>query len=340
MFKPLRLATMLALLLAGAAHAADAPVPVTLDNFVRAESDRYFALTAQRGGFGQFAHWRELMPVDAKTVVRPNRDTLYSTAVFDLDAGPVTVVLPEAGKRYRSLAVIDEDHHVLAMHYRAGSYRIAREDVGTRYVLLGVRTLIDPASSEDLQHAHALQDRIIVSQPGGPGQFAVPAWDKASQDRLRAALIVLGTTLRDSRGMFGAPGKVDPLRHLVGSAIAWGGNPEHDAFYQIVTPQRNDGATAYRLDVPAVPVGAFWSISVYDAQGRFQRNELGAYTLNNLTARKGEGGKVSVRFGDCKAGAANCLPIMPGWNYMIRYYLPQPAILDGGWKMPEPQPLS
>jgi hypothetical protein len=45
------------------------------------------------------------LPVE-NTGVRPNRDTLYSFAVFDLDAGPVTITLPDAGKRFMSLMVI------------------------------------------------------------------------------------------------------------------------------------------------------------------------------------------------------------------------------------------
>jgi hypothetical protein len=35
-------------------------VPVTPDNFVRAETDMYFAQFAQRGGFAKFNHARDL----------------------------------------------------------------------------------------------------------------------------------------------------------------------------------------------------------------------------------------------------------------------------------------
>ena len=42
--------------------------------------------------------------------------------------------------------------------------------------------------------------------------------------------------------MFGAKGEVDPVRHLIGSASAWGGNPEKDALYLNVTPSKNDKA--------------------------------------------------------------------------------------------------
>ncbi len=116
-------------------------VPVTPDNFIRAESDRYFGKMVKDGSFGKFTHNRELTPIDKQLVVRSNRDTLNSTAVFDLDAGPVTITLPNAGKDFMSMQVIDEDMYTPQVIYNAGSYTFTREQVGTRYVLLGVRIL-------------------------------------------------------------------------------------------------------------------------------------------------------------------------------------------------------
>ncbi|MGJ7515071.1 DUF1254 domain-containing protein [Pseudomonas baetica] len=316
------------------------PVVVNVDNFVRAETDRYFTLTVKRAGLGNFFHWRELIPAGAQTVVRPNRDTLYSSVVFDLDAGPVNVSLPNAGDRFMSLALINEDHNVIDVRYAPGTYTVSKAQVGTRYVMLGVRILVDPADPQDLDKVHGIQDAISAVQANGPGSFDVPDWDEASRARMRSALSVLGQSLSDSRDMFGKAADVNPVRHLIGSATAWGGNPQKDAFYQIVTPERNDGQTTYRLEVGQVPVRAFWSISVYDAEGHVRPNPLGAYAINNLTAKKGEGGQVSVQFGDCSASTVNCLPIMPGWNYMVRFYLPQPSILDGTWKLPEARPAS
>src|SRR3954469_473040 len=87
-------------------------VPVTADNFTRAESDSYFAnIVKQSGGLGRFFHRRKVEPVDNQIVIRANRDTLYSAAVFDLDPGPVTISLPDAGKRFMSLIVIEEDQY-------------------------------------------------------------------------------------------------------------------------------------------------------------------------------------------------------------------------------------
>ena len=58
-----------------------------------------FAGAVTLGGFGKIYHFRELTPLDKQVVVRQNRDTLYSSAVFDLDAGPVTITLPDPGQR-------------------------------------------------------------------------------------------------------------------------------------------------------------------------------------------------------------------------------------------------
>jgi hypothetical protein len=65
-------------------------LPVTADNYNRAQTDVYFGQTVQAGALGKFRHGRELAPIVNRGIVRPNRDTLYSFAVFDFDAGPVT----------------------------------------------------------------------------------------------------------------------------------------------------------------------------------------------------------------------------------------------------------
>jgi hypothetical protein len=205
-------------------------------------------------------------------------------------------------------------------------------------MLVGVRTLVDPNDPKDLAAVHALQDAIKADQPGGPGAFDVPRWDPVGQKKTREALLTLASLLPDTRGMFGPRGKVDEVRHLIGAASAWGGNPEKDALYLSVTPEKNDGTTVYKFDVKDVPVDGFWSISVYNAKGYFEPNSRKVYTLNNITAAKSADGSVAVQFGGCDGKISNCLPIMPGWNYFVRLYRPRQQILDGAWKFPEAEP--
>lgn len=315
---------------------AAATQPVSPDTFIRAESDLYFARIAADEGFGRFKHFRELTPLDQQHVVRLNRDTLYSAAVFDLDAAPVTVTLPDAGGRFLSAQVISEDHYVPAVVYRPGPFTLTRDVVGTRFVLVGIRILVDPADPADLATVHALQDAITVNQAHS-GSFEIPAWDPRSQQTVRAALIALNSTLADTRGMFGTPENTDPVRRLIGAAAAWGGNPERDAFYLNVVPRRNDGATAYRLTLADVPVDGFWSVTVYNGDGYLAPNARNAYSVNNITATTSPGGEVEIGFGETTA--ANVLPVTPGWNYLVRLYRPRPEVLSGEWVCPLPQPV-
>ena len=104
------------------------PVPVTAENFPRSESDLYFGGVVKDGGFGRFHHNRELTPLDNQTVIRMNRDTLYSGAVFDLDAGPVTIALPDTGKQFMSMQVIDENHFTYAVYYGNRAVHAYQED--------------------------------------------------------------------------------------------------------------------------------------------------------------------------------------------------------------------
>jgi hypothetical protein len=311
-------------------------VIVTPENFLRAESDLYFTNMALRNdGFGKFFHKREVAPIDHQDVIRENRDTLYSAAVFDLEAGPVAVSLPDSGGRFMSLQVIDEDQYVPGVYYDSQPHRLTRDEIGTRYVLIAVRTLVDPNDPADVQQARALQDAIRADQPGGPGRFETPEWDSESQNEVRSALLALARTMPDTSKGFGARGTVDPVQRLVGGAMGWGANPPKDASYINVTPKQNDGKTVYRLTVKDVPVDAFWSIIVYDEKGYIPANDRNVYSYNSITAAKEPDGSITIQFGGCDGSVANCIPILPGWNYMVRLYRPRAEILDGRWKFPE-----
>ncbi len=325
----------------GAAYAQSAtPQDVTVDNFIRAESDLYFrGLLKESGGTGKFAHRREPARIDNQTVIRLNRDTLYSSALFDLDAGPVTITLPDGGTRFMSMQIINEDHYTPEVVYGKGSYTLTKDKVGTRYVVAAVRTLVDPANPKDVEEVHGLQDAIKVSQSAA-GTFEAPNWDPVSQKKVRDALLVLGSTIPDFKRAFGTKAEVDPIRHLIGAALGWGGNPDKDAIYLNVTPAKNDGTTVYKLDVKDVPVDGFWSVSLYNAEGYYEKNPYEAYSINSITGKKGADGSIAIQFGGCDGKIPNCLPIMKGWNYTVRLYRPRPEIMNGKWNFPEPQPAS
>src|SRR6516225_4989041 len=330
--------------IASSVASAQTPAPqnelVTVENYNRAQTDVNFAGVVKNGAFGKFRHGRELAPPVQQGIVRPNRDTLYSFAIFDLDAGPVTVTLPEGAKRLMGMQVVNQDQYTPATYYGAGTHTLTRAMIGTRYAIVVVRFLVDFSNKEEIQQVHALQDAIKFSQER-PGTFEIPNWDQASLKKVQAALLQLGTTVSDTRRMFGAnENEVDPVRHLIGTALLWGGLPEKDALYLLVTPARNDGVTIHRLTVKDVPVDGFWSITVYNPEGYLEPNQYNAYAVNNITANKGMDGSVAIQFGGCDGEIPNCLPIMKGWNYTVRLFRPRPEILNGTWRFPEAQPVS
>ena len=198
-----------------ATAAAQDLIPVTVDNFVRAESDMYIAgLVKDSGGqLAKFNHRREVADIDHQTVIGLNRDTLYSSAVFDLDAGPVTVTLPDAGDRFRSMQVISEDHYVPAVSYDSGPHTLTREMVGTRYVVVAIRALVDPNDPADVAKVHALQDGITVQQ-ANHGSLEIPRWDPLSHKKVRDALLVLSST---SAGFGGAFVSLGGIALLIGN---------------------------------------------------------------------------------------------------------------------------
>ena len=93
------------------------------------------------------------------------------------------------------------------------------------------------------------------------------------------------------------------------------------------------------LTIKDVPVDAFWSITVYNAEGYLEANDLGVNSYNNLSAQPNPDGSFTIHFGDCDDDRANCIPISPGWTYSIRYYMPRAEIIDGSWSFPAPKPV-
>jgi hypothetical protein len=322
-------------LLVVASVPALAAEPVTIDNFRRAETHHYFQTYVDKGCFGKLCSDRVAPAVDKQSVVRMNRDTPYTAGIFDLTT-PVTIVKPDTGKRFQSMLIINEDQYNPLVAYEAGRYTLTQENVGTRYVAVLFRTFMDPNDPADVKAAHAAQDGIEVIQTS-PGKFEVPDWDQDQRAKLSAGLASLFQFVPDSRAMFGPKEKVNPERHLIGTAAGWGGNPLEDAKYIVGAPKLNDGTTPYVLTVEDVPVDGFWSITVYNDKGFFEAPE-NAISVNNVTGRRNEDGSMTIHFGG-DPNAVNYLRIMPGWNYIVRLYRPRAGILDGTWQFPEPQPV-
>jgi hypothetical protein len=227
--------------------------PVTIDNFARAASgielDKYVTLA---GGINRFYHFREPTPVDNQPTIRMNRDTLYSTAFVDISEG-ATLTLPDVGERYMSAMIVNQDHYINAVFHGGGTYTLDMDTFNTPYVIVYMRTLVDADDPDDVAAVNAIQDRMKV-EAASSKPFILPDYDEDAYEALVERLGALLAFAGEIKGTFGAKEDVDPVRHMIGTAVGWGGLPETEAMYPANVPNLPLGNTRSRCP-PRSPWG-------------------------------------------------------------------------------------
>lgn len=323
---------LLCALLLNSTSYAEQPISVNVLNYVNAKSSVHFDRILSRGAsFNNWLHNRSLVPISNKpqSARRLNRDTLYSYALVNISEG-ASFTLPDSGGRYLSVQVINQDHYTNRIYYEPGEHKLSMAEFDTPYVLLLARFLVNPYDSQDWVKVHKLQDKFTVSSESDE-LYASLNYDPQSLKDVTATLLSLADALPDARYCYGQKSEVDAVRHLLATAYGWGGLPDADAIYQNVQPNLPIGE--YSLNVKDIPVDGFWSISVYNRDGYFEKNQRELYSINNLTAIPDPDGSYTIRFGRDET-QSNYLPITDGWNYVVRMYRPHKEVLDGRWEFP------
>lgn len=309
---------------------------VNVDNFRAAETARMFdGILAMTGGVNQWLHYRAPTPVKAQPVIRMNRDTLYSSSIVDISDG-ATVTLPDAGDRYMTLMVVNEEHYINRVFSEPGTYVLTVEEDGSPFLLLAVRTFVDPSNPDDVAAVNALQDALRV-ETNSATPYTHPDYDEASLNATRDALLLLGKGIPNTDHTFGKKSDVDATRHLVGTAIGWGGLPESEAYYYIESEPQPAGR--YTLTFKDVPVDAFWSVTIYNRDGYLEPNPFDSHNKNSVTSATDPNGIVTLNLSPDDEGLTNHLYVMDGWNYALRLYKPHQSVIDKTWRPPTPQPV-
>jgi hypothetical protein len=309
----------------------DTKTKVNVDNYVRAETAAQFdRFIAGAGGINTWDQDRQPIPIDKQNVIRMNRDTLYSFAVVDISGG-ATLTLPDAGDRYMTVMVVNEDEFINKVFHQSGTFELTTDEFGSSHVLLAGRTLADPTDAADIKKVNDLQDQMTIDAKSSK-PYTHPDYDQASYKSTYTAFLALSKGVTDTFHMFGKSTEVTETRHMIGAAFGWGGLPVYEAFYVTKTEPRPAGS--YQLTVKDVPVDGFWSISIYNKDGYFEENKYDSYSLDSLTAKAGDDGSFTVNFAESPDGLENCLHVMDGWNYVVRLYEPRKDILDGTWTFP------
>jgi hypothetical protein len=321
-------------LVPAAAAPAPGPVPVTPETYIRAETDRTFDNFAKlAGGVNRFYHFRAPTPLDRQTVVRMNKDTLYSGAIVDTEGGAtVTLPEPDAG-RYMSILVIDNDHYAPNVFYEPGTHTLPTD---TRYVMLIVRTqLLRPDDPADAARVNALQDRVTLSTTRAD-PFPPVKWEPTSLKALTERYERESARFPSWKGVMGPRGTVDESTRHVAAAAAWGLFPEQHATY-LNYSGGHDPAVCHRATYAVPENRAFWSITVYGPDGYMKHaNSI----LNKANTKPNPDATFTARFGSVQAcgDAPNRLDVAEGWNFLMRVYRPGQTVLDGSYRLPKVTP--
>jgi len=321
---------------------------VTLEKFDRAEVDRHMKGFVSTGAAGKFVHSRNpmvIIPGKPQDIVRQNRDTLYSMAVLDLRECGANITFPESDGRYASLNRISEQHDTYPSIYEPGKYVITRENSGGfDYHVVNLRILVNPNDPKDVQAVNSYQDKFLVEQNCDGGHPDIPEWDPVSLDKIRNAFETLFSTTEDQNAgrMFGMVKDLDPMRHMMGVAVGWGGLRPTDTIYQsyFPAPEFADGATPMTITLPAdkqyFKEPGFWSVTMYDKTGMMYENPA---NINVVTAVKNKDGSYDINLGGCSDDVRiNCLPLTDSWNFVARMYRPAPGIVKNEYAFPPPVP--
>jgi hypothetical protein len=307
-------------------------VTVTALNYVTAKTasqfDKYLASAG--GQVNTLNHHRALVDVNAKSSKRLNRDTLYSVAIVDISQGAI-LVMPDPGDRYVSVQVVNELGYTNKVFYGQGRFSLTMDEFDTPFVWLLVRTLVSESIPGDIKAANKLQDLMAI-QSASSKPYVHPNYDAVSFEKTTRLLVELGAGINSNSGAAGKKGEVDPVMQLLAAAYGFGTLPESASYLVNVQPNL-PADQAYTITVGDVPVDGFWSVAVYNKDGYFEENPYGAYGVNDRTAVRNDDGSITIHLGG-NPDQDNFIPIVDGWNYVVRLYRPRAEILTGEWVFP------
>lgn len=291
--------------------------PVTLGNFVRAETANYFVKQLRKAPVNTYFHNRVPVNVENQVIIRSNVDLIYSYAVVDVTEEAEFYLAPSA--EYQVAQIIDENHYTVGVVYPGETLRRRNADLsgGTHVYILG-RT----ATGGGIERAHHLQDaRRITAATGNP--YTPAAYDSASLDAVRASLETRAGEA-DFGQAFGTLASTVPEQHVLGAALGWGGlPPQHAQYFQ--ARATSSGCDAWTFGPPPLDYdhNGYFSVIKYDGNGWLDVARPG---LSDTDLQRNADGSITVWFGDERcADQPNAISATEGqpFYYGIRLYRPR-----------------
>jgi hypothetical protein len=195
---------------------------------------------------------------------------------------------------------------------------------------------IEPGKSFDLNNAAPAVRKALENAPSDAQQLM--AWKMPTLAR-----VVNGWSMNtDTMGVYGNY----YLKRAIITQWGLGANPPEDAIYPPnlgdETGKPLDGANKYTLHFErgeTPPANAFWSVTLYDAEGFQVANPLNRFNLSSwMPLKYNADGSLDLYFQNESPGAdkeVNWLPAPIGaFNLLMRLYAPRSEALTGKWNPP------
>ncbi|MGF1756043.1 DUF1254 domain-containing protein [Vibrio makurazakiensis] len=308
--------TLLSLSLIGSFSCVAAPV--TLDNYVVAESDWYFNGVQEKVGVNTWMH-DDPVAIDNQQVIRSNRDVVYSIAIVDVSEG-ATFTVPKSDE-FQIIHIIDE-HHLFHQVVKNGEeLTVSADDIQGEYVYLLARTrdngdYDDTKNRQAKLHFQANSDRPYTSK-GFDAEEVIAFRDELVRqvnagEQPIAGHNAFGKTLKD----------VDPHNYLYAAAYGWGGLPMDTAQY-VPLQVTSEQCQTWVIEKPALDWenNGYLSATFYGADGWIHENDF--YIPHSEMTDNGNSLSFTT---NCKVGSGNAT-VESGGNFLIRMYLPTDAEL-------------
>lgn len=320
-------------------------VTVSPENFAFAVLDESMQNEVKLGATNKFYNHRKPMELDKQPAVLMNRDTLYSFAIIDASHG-ATIHVPKGDGRYTSVHLMQHDHVTDNVYYGGGEYVIDPKTV-TNFVVVNIRTQVNPNDPADVAKANAIQDEYKVSFPSGytPKAFKAIDWNQEQLKQIKAHYVKTADTRGVSKTM-GARGTISQDDINVGAAVATGLLPDQHAWYSFKSYNvKKDICYAATYPIPGMtnPQLGFYSMTMY-GDDLYLHTEEGSSLSNHEIVPDKDGKTFTLHFGNpqtCGKDAKNLL-IAPtdNWTLAFRVYMPDKSVQNNEYKLPEPKPVT
>lgn len=331
----------------------------------------HYALAYTKGDPAKLNVWvmgmtPKLLKAGEDKVVRSNNDTYYKLAFLMLDKGPVMLTAKQSAKnRFYSFQLMDDrnanfkniifPHGVYTIYYGNKPKKMIGKAIESPSKLAVVIVRVEvknKKNAKDVKQAKTVFNGISIN---GPKIGTFPKLDLLAKfsDKVKdAAMAKIQKTAETTdfsqlvAGPNDVPGKVSYLQLAAGTKVGWGGPvSSHSAYETLFVDKAGNKLEGrkgiYFITTTAPPVGAFWSLTVYDTGrgGFFHPNKDNRYHINNTTAIESQEGNYTFAFKQkCIKDDINCIAVPAGqFDIAVRYYLPKEAIINGQWKIAKPE---